>query len=109
MIVAIVPSPGPIVSEQGGNRLRAVRCVRQEPNSLLIRLIDHHVLRGQIPIVAAKTQENSADFLRTACDRAGQDFSEFPTIAKRYRCAVQWASVLSPQCITARIRRALLP
>ena len=56
--------------------------------------------------MAAEAEENSANFCRTRRDARWQDFCICSAITKLNRGAIQGASVLSPQCITASIRCA---
>ena len=106
MVVVVVAGCGSIVAKQRRDRCRAVGRVRQKTNFLFIRLVRHHVLGSQVAIVAAEAEKNAADFLRSAGDRGGQNFRIFAVVAERNRLAVQWAGILSPQCIAACIRAA---
>ncbi len=56
--------------------------------------------------MAAQAEQNAADFLASTSDRAGQNFNVPSAVAERNCLAVQWAGVLSPQCVGTGIRRA---
>jgi hypothetical protein len=58
--------------------------------------------------MAAEAEQNSADFLASSGNTCGQNFRVCPVIAECYRGAIQWASVLAPQCIASGIGSALL-
>ena len=53
--------------------------------------------------MAAEAEQNSADFRAAAGDAGGQGFGVLAAVAESDGLAIQWAGVLSPQCVAAGI------
>ena len=103
VIVVVVSCRGSVVAEQGRDFPCAVGSIGQQANALFIRLVLHHVRGGDVAVVAAEAQENSANFLASALNTAGQNFRVRAAVTKVNGLAIQWAGVLAPQCIAAGI------
>ncbi len=103
VIVGVVVGRGAIIAEQGGNRLSSIGGIRQQADSLFVGLIRHHVGSGDVAIMAAEAEQDSADFSAAAGDAGGQGLSIFAAVAESDGFAIEWAGVLSPQCVATGI------
>ena len=56
--------------------------------------------------MAAEAQQNATDFLRARGNGGRQYFDVPAAVTKRDRLTVEWAGVLTPQCVAAGIGRA---
>src|SRR5664279_1123089 len=99
MVVCIIAASGSIAAEQRRNWLSTISSVRQQTNRLLIGLVRHHVLLRHVAVMAAEAEKNTANLFRTRRNAGGKYFHKRSVIAELECCAIQWAGVLSPQCV----------
>src|SRR5208282_5549340 len=103
VIVSVVAGRRAVIAEQGRNLSSSVRGVGQKADLLFIRLVDHHIAGRNVAVMATEAEQDAADFLRAGGDGRGQSFRVGAIVAECDYLAVQWAGVLSPQCVAASV------
>src|ERR1035441_4062702 len=85
VIVAVIAGRCSVIAEQGWDLATAVGGIRDQADHLFVRLVDHHVGRRGVAVMAAKAEQDAADFKVVTTggnDAAGQNFDVLCAVAE---------------------------
>ena len=78
MVVGVIASRRAVIAEQGWNGFVAVCGIGQQADRLFIRLAGHHVVLGDVAVMAAQAEQNAANSVVPLLMLAGRTSEYFP-------------------------------